>query len=433
MADLKNFNTEQALAANAILAGKNVLLTAGGGRGKSYVINALKKENWVLVAPTGVAALNIGGATVHSIFGLPYGAPEEKDWMSVNKTCKSVFSKDDVVLCLDEAGMLNAQQLDLIDTKLRIVRGNNKPFGGIQVILVGDFLQLEPILKAGFESKQYYSDYETPFAFGAKCFKGFEVHYLTKSMRQDNSRQVKILDSIRLADNHSGRALEILKKEAQPYSNTEDTLHLCCYNADSELYNTYWYNKIRDEQEVVYEAIVKGNIKDKDKPVPQTLKLKVGAKVIVKANDPSFSKAYVNGQRGTVMSLNVDSVVVQLETGGLVTVEPFTWEKVKYSRGLKGVTKTPDGTFAQIPLRLGWAVSIHSSQGITLDSAAIDIGRGCFSNGQFYVALSRLRDTTKLSFVRKPSEGDIRAHKDAVKFYEKLLEGEKIVQTETTS
>lgn len=421
------YNERQQLTVNAILEGKNILLTAKGGAGKSFVINNVKDDNFILAAPTGIAALNIGGCTLHSLFGLPFGVPEEKDWMSINKTCKSVFSKNDVVLVIDEAGMINAQTLDLIDAKLKIARMNNKPFGGIQVILVGDFLQLEPILKGGIESKEYYKEYDTPFCFGAKSFKGFEIHYLTEAMRQSDKRQVMMLDSIRMADKHCEKALDYLIKEGEDYRNSEDTLHLACYNADADMLNQYWYNKIKDEQEVVYEAQTKGNIKDKDKPVPDKLKLKVGTKVIIKANDPNLiSRSYVNGQRGTVMTLNVDSVGVRLDSGGFVTVEAFTWEKYKYSRGIKGLSKSPDGTFTQIPLRLGYSVSIHSSQGMTLEGAAIDIGRGCFSNGQLYVALSRVKDTKKLAFVRNPTKSDIKSHPDAVKFYENLLLEEKI-------
>jgi len=422
MNDIK-LNEKQQIAYDAIMEGRSVFLTGNGGTGKSLVVDKVRqtKKDVVVACPTGVSAMNVGGATAHSIFGLPLGLPEAKDWEKVGQGMKVLFSgSEDITLIIDEIGYFTAMTLDLIDSKLQLCRGSGKPFGGIQVVVVGDFLQLEPIVQ-GREKKHYFEEYDTPFAFGAKCWSHFEPMLLTKVERNGDQRQVKMLNAIREGNELAPKAFEFITKEAGQYRNQENTLHLCSYKEDSAMYNMYWYNKIKDGEERIFRGKVFGNVKEKDMPVPQELKLREGCRVIIKANDIE-NGTYVNGDRGTVAGFSDEGVMVELEDNkGLVHVTSFTWTKHKYSRGIKGIEKKPDGEYKQIPILLGYAITVHSVQGITLDGAAIDMGRnGAFACGLFYVSLSRVRDLRNISFARQPSVTDIKAHEDAVKFYKEL-------------
>lgn len=389
----------QELAIAAVNGGKNTFITGGGGRGKSYVIRQIFNDETVLLAPTGIAALNIGGVTCHSSIGLPFGYPSEIDWSKITSKAKALFGNNSPVkrIIIDEVGILLGVNLDIIDNKLKLIRNNKKPFGGLQMVVVGDFFQLEPILQRR-DAKYYYDEYETPFAFSAKSW-NFETVVLHECKRQNNKRQVAMLDAIREGTPKAWLALRTIQKESKPYKNEEDTLHLCAFKEDAYALNKYWYDKV-DNAERSYFATLKGDKRvkwEKDAPVGEVVDLKVGCKVVCTAND--IDGTYVNGSHGTVVGFGSDFVRVELDNGEIVHVGEFTWEKFSYGKGVKGLTKTPIATFTQIPLKLGYAITIHSAQGVTLDKAAIHVGRGCFSAGQLYVMLSRVTDLRNLSFV----------------------------------
>ncbi len=414
-------NEKQQVAVDAIMSGENVFLTSSAGCGKSFIIKYLTEQGYpmVLAAPTGIAALNIGGITLHSLFTLPIGLPSMEDWTKVGKKVRNLFSgKNPPALVIDECSMITALTLDIIDKKLQLAANNEKPFGGVQVITVGDFLQLEPII-GNKEKKYYHEQYRTPYCFGAKSW-NFKEIMLTQVMRQEGKRQPAMLNAIRTKDKRCAKALELLQNEAKKYDLREQKLTLCCYNQDADNINQYHYAKVEGEEFNYFGEFTGTPFKDNELLVDRDIKLKVGAKVLIKANDPDGS--YVNGDRGVVLACGVEDVTVQLDNGGLVKVKPFSWEKVDYVRGIKGLSKVPVATFTQIPIRLGYAISAHSSQGTTLDEAAIDIGRGAFSAGQTYVMLSRVRDLSKLSFVRSITLKDIIVHEDAQSYYIGLAE-----------
>lgn len=389
-------NQEQAI--DLIKQGKNVFLTGGAGRGKSWVVRQVHDNQTILVAPTGIAALNIGGVTAHSAFGLPFGYPTAKDWVSVTSKAKKLFGKSSNVkrLIIDEIGIQSAVQLDLIDAKLKLIRNSKQPFGGLQVIGVGDFFQLEPIITPR-EAKFFYEDYEVPYAFGAKCW-DFEVANLVECKRQENKRQVAMLDAIREGTDKAWAALGTIQKEAKKYDYTENTLHLCAFKDDAAYINKYWYDLVEGNERTYY-ARTDGDqrVKWNDIPVVEAIDLKVGCKVVCAANCQEGT--YVNGSHGTVIGFGPNFVRVRLDNEDEVIVNEYTWEKFAYGKGFGGITKTPIATFTQLPLKLGYAVTAHSSQGCTLDSAAIHVGRGCFSAGQLYMMLSRVTDLRNLSFV----------------------------------
>lgn len=405
-----NFSKSQQAAYDAAQKGKNIFITGSGGNGKSYLTKALTTPNTLVCAPTGIAALNVQGTTCHRAFGLPIGLPQAKDRMIIGRVQAQVLRSVDRVI-ISEVGMLRIDQLELIDTKLKLARCNNKPFGGVQMIMEGDFFQLEPIVSES-EEEIFYSKYDHPFCFGYKGW-NFETFNLSEPQRHPKIEQYNTLNKIRVGDT-SG--LTELLSEVQPYKLSPETLHLCCYNKDAAKVNSHWYT-MNTNPEHTYKATVMGKISEKDVLVPATLNLKVGCKVLLCANDPSAG--YVNGDTGTIVSLHKTTAIVKLANGIEVEVQPFTWETYSYSMKSRALQKEVVGSFRQLPITLGWAISIHKSQGMTLDSAAIHTGEGCFSHGQFYVAVSRVRDLNNLSFIRQHNvtERDMIVREEVKEFY----------------
>lgn len=404
-----------------IHSGKNLFITGGGGRGKSWVIREATKgkpKETLLVAPTGIAALNVGGITAHKAFGLPLGIPTLKDKTMLSSSIISMFKKTSPIkkVVIDEACMLRVDMLELIDRRLQKVRGNKEPFGGIQFIMVGDGFQLEPIV-SNREHKEFYSHYESPFVFTSSISWNFETIELTKNYRTIKPEQSEILDSFRKGS--AEQLPYINSKLIQDIRYHEDALHLCSYNKDATTINNHFFKKKEGEVKL-YKASYKGdNAKWKDAIVDDILELKIGLKVLICMNDPDGS--YVNGDRGTIISLREEFVEVVLESGDTVFVIPSKWEKYKYTGTGKKLSKVVETTMTQIPLKLGYAVSIHKSQGMTLDKVTLDVGKGgCFSHGQLYVALSRIRDLDNLSLLRPITKSSIIVRQEVIDFYKAL-------------
>jgi ATP-dependent exoDNAse (exonuclease V) alpha subunit len=401
-------NDGQRKAVEMIESGKNVFLTGPGGVGKSYVIQHITDNNTVKCAPTGIAAINIGGSTCHSLFQLPIGLIQKKDEVNISASFRKRWGlhHKHLRVVIDEISMLRADYLDLIDKKLKKVRKSDKPFGGVQMVVVGDFFQLPPIV-AHNEKKHFYKNYLTEFAFGAKCW-DFHTVCLNEVVRQSDREQVDILSSIREGERpfeSISRLLGITNK-----SSPKDVLHLCSFNKDASRINKRKYMSLEGDEYVFYAK--HSDSWGKEEPSPRKLRVKRGMRVLMTANHDF----YVNGDRGVVESVDEEDVVVRLDsTNAVVKVESNLWEKYSYKEGKNGLEKTVSGWYEQLSIRYGWAVSIHKSQGMTLDEVVIDVGNGCFSHGQLYVALSRCRDLSKVS-IGDIDESDIIVDENVKKY-----------------
>lgn len=414
---------KQQIAIDLILKQKkNVFLTGGGGRGKSHIIRQITDDNTLLVAPTGIAALNIGGITCHKGFGLPFGLPTPKDAVIIPKTLIQLFNqvqdKGITRIIIDEISMLRVDYFDLINTKLQSIKRNNKPFGGIQMVVVGDFLQLEPIVSKT-EHQEFYSKYTSPFCFTSVDNWNFETVILTKNYRTTNPEQTEILDQIRYGNTEY---LEAINNSPLLTTLDPEYLYLCAYNKDSDRINKEFYNKHKGKVKS-YKATYKGlKTKWKDAIVEDKISLKTGLKVLICAND--IDNTYVNGDRGKVVSLGTNYIEVELDRNQeTVLVEYTRWDKYKYEGTGSTLTKKVDTSMSQLPIKLGYSISTHKSQGMTLDNVCLDIGEyGCFSHGQLYVALSRIRDLNNLRLLRKIPDSSLIVRQEVLEYYKQLEE-----------
>jgi len=386
----------QQVAIERINNGENLFLTGSSGRGKSYVIDCITDSRTIKCAPTGTAALNIEGITAHSLFGLPITLPTKEDHYTTSKKMRKLIEDGGVNrIVIDEVGCLRADMLDVIDKKLKTLKRSKLPFGGIQMVLTGDFYQIEPIVHFT-EEDIYYDRYDSAFCFTSDSW-DFPTIELIKSYRNIEKTQISVLESIRTKDKWHKKAVDWVNKNAKPYDDNEDKLHLCCYNRDANALNSIQYRVIK-EKEFVYHSSIEGEY-NLDKPVKESLRLKEGCRVLIKSNDSNGE--YVNGDRGVVVALSPDFIRVRLDRGAReVIVTKSRWDQTSYKVTAKGLENTLVGTYIQYPISLGYATSIHSAQGSTLDDVALDTGEnGCFAHGQFFVGISRIRDLRNMSLV----------------------------------
>lgn len=400
-------------AIKRIRDGENIFLTGGGGCGKSWVVKQVTTPRTILVAPSGIAALNIGGATCHKTFMLPTSVVCEEDYR-VNHKFRQMFGTGSPVdrIIVDEISMVRADYLDLIDFKLRAVRNRDKPFGGIQVVVVGDFYQLPPVLTQSDKGQYLSEGFSSRFCFTADSW-SFTTVELTTVFRQSNDKHVRMLNDVRAGGDNYKKGLRAILKGARPYEEAQDDLHLCCFNKDASQINQLHYMKVEGKERVYYGS-TQGNWRT-ETPVDKQLRLKVGTRVVICSNARDGS--YRNGEQGVVKDMTNNCVIVETSSG-THAVEESTWEQIKYGTSAGRVKKQVEASFTQIPLKLGWAITIHKSQGMTLDSAAVHTGsNGCFEHGQLYVALSRVKDLNQLSFATRLRYTDAVVAQEVKDFY----------------
>lgn len=408
-----SLNTGQLKAANVVENGGNLFLTGSGGCGKTFLANQLKTKNSITACPTGAAALVAGGSTNHRVFGAPIGVIKPDSYKKVKKDVIEVLQKTDRVF-LDEVSMNRIDMFEHIDNCLQLANESKLPFGGKQVVAVGDFFQLGAFVSPNERSfyKQLYGD--KMMAFESKSW-NFETVELTQPMRNVNTEQLEVLQSIRVGENIAP-SLRKLSELSQKYHSDLDWTHLCSYNKDADSRNALKYTLL-NTKERVYPGITKGLLKEiqKEVRVPIELKLKLDMRVMILANDPSGN--YVNGSTGKVEQMEDDCIIVKLDTGDHVVVDRFKFEVVKYKAGARGITRAVVASMEQFPIALGYACSIHKAQGATLDKAVINLGKSTFADAIFYVAISRVTDFSNLAFVRPPMYNDVRVNKKVISFY----------------
>ena len=381
--------------------GRSVFLTGKAGTGKTtflldVVSNSSKRV--VVVAPTGIAAINAGGVTIHSFFQLPLhpfipGAKIESKF-AFSKEKRSIIRTIDI-LVIDEISMVRSDLLDAVDSVLRRFRDRNKPFGGVQLLMIGDLQQLTPVV-TDEEAELLSRYYATPYFFGSRALS--MVDYVTIELkqifRQQDEAFVSILNSVR-SGRPSADVIDALNRRYIPdFSPCQDDgyIRLATHNSTANNYNEQQLNLLEGELHS-FDATVEGVFPEYSYPTEVRLELKIGAQVMFIKNDPSSEKRYYNGKIGYVEEFAEDVILVKCPgEDELVAVEQLEWENSRYviNEQTQEMETEVQGVFRQYPLKLAWAITIHKSQGLTFDKAIIDAAAS-FVSGQVYVALSRCR------------------------------------------
>jgi len=401
------------------------LVTGKAGTGKSTLIQHIHESfdgNCVVLAPTGVAAMNVGGATIHSFFRLPPRMLTDEDVKEAR--FKKPYKNVDLLI-VDEISMVRADVLDAMDLFLRINGPHRKlPFGGVQLLMVGDLHQLPPVVKSREEAERFTNEYHSPFFFDSRVFGTAKVSAveLTHIFRQKDSNFVDILNDVR----HGAPAehyLHELNRRVTPRVDSDRETVLTTTNAIADRTNRRHLAALPGDRRT-YSGTAEGSFAaTSDRlPSPLDLMLKPDARVMFTKNDPDGR--WVNGTLGMVMELNDRSVEVKLdETGDDVEVEKATWETYRYEYDEDAEANVPvvSGMYRQFPLMPAWAITIHKSQGKTLSAARVDLGR-TFAAGQVYVALSRCRKLEDLTLSRPITENDVFSDPRVTSFYDSLFE-----------
>lgn len=436
---------------------RHVFLTGRAGTGKTTFLKKVfhsTHKKCVIAAPTGVAAINAGGVTLHSLLQLPFGCfvPAEilSDIQEIAikistpatilkemrfSRIKLSLLRELELLIIDEVSMLRADLLDAIDTILRFVRRNQEPFGGLQIFFVGDLLQLPPVVK----DQEWWiisKWYKSPYFFEAKVLKENPPVYieLKKIFRQSDQAFIEILNNFRY-NRPSQRDLDMLNKTCQKFDevkNCKDYIFITTHNRIVDERNNSELKKLESPTSY-FEAEVEGDFPEYLFPVEFELQLKVGARVMFIKNDYSGKQLYFNGKLATVIYLERGLIEVEFDDNTEnVLVEKYTWENKSYSLNetTGEIIENVEGTFSQYPIRLAWAVTVHKSQGLTFEKAILDLS-GAFAPGQIYVALSRLRSveglvlSSPLNFNKLRTDQVILDYTERKKYKVSLLENLK--------
>lgn len=375
----------------------SLFITGRAGTGKSTLLSYFKKhtdKNIVVLAPTGVAAVNIGGATIHSFFGFKPDITVEKAWALGGKTKKSDLYKNLDCIVIDEISMVRADLLDCMDAFLRRVVGTARAFGGKRVVFFGDLYQLPPVVTSD-EVEIYRSRYDTAFFFSADVMSRISLVFieLTHIYRQNESEFIEILNAIRenkITDSHLSLLNSRVNEEYAPPPE-EYMIYLTGTNRAADSYNTYQLHSLSGRLHT-FTALTTGSFDRRTEPAPRELSLKIGAQVMMTCNDRE--KRFINGSVGRVEDIgienNVPVISIRLHNKKIVDVSPNSWEmfKFNYSPTTRRITTEVAGTYTQLPLMLAWGITIHKAQGKTFERVAIDLPHS-FAHGQTYVALSR--------------------------------------------
>lgn len=425
---------------------RSIFLTGKAGTGKTTFLNqfvAKTRKKFIVVAPTGIAAINAGGVTIHSMFGLPLRTflptTERINTDYANNIADLMhhfrYRKDKLkllreieIIIIDEVSMLRADVLDMMDFSLRHVRRNQQKFGGVQMLFIGDLYQLPPVVRDEHILKQYYN---SPFFFDSYALKELPLITLelTTVYRQKDEKFLEILNDIR--DGEVGDIdFELLNSRYQPDFEPKDEayVYLTSHNRMADEINQKKLAALPGKSHL-YKAEIVGDFNENQYPNEEVLELKVGAQIMFLRNDATGEKRYFNGKIAEVIGLSEKEISVIIEgEDEIYKLKKETWDQKKYSLAAdKSVQEEVLGSFIQYPIRLAWAVTIHKSQGLTFDRLIIDAGKS-FASGQVYVALSRCRTLEGIVLKSKITPEVIYSDKRVSKFQDETHANEKIDQ-----
>lgn len=414
--------------------GENIFLTGKAGTGKTTFLHQIRKNSMkrsIVVAPTGVAAINAGGVTIHSFFQLPFGpilpentqtqqtVDDKKRFLKLNKEKINIIKSLDLLI-VDEVSMVRADLLDGIDRVLRRYRQRDKPFGGIQLLLIGDLQQLPPVVRE--EERALLSQhYHSFFFFGSHALAQarFISIELKKIYRQSDENFIRLLNKVRdnQLDHQSLQALNARYRHNVTESEKDGYITLTTHNHQARRINQARLEGLNNVKRH-FTAHIDGEFPEMAWPTEQKLTLKTGAQVMFVKNDPSPEKLFYNGKIGKVVGVDDENIYVKCpDDHEEIAVKPLTWENTKYKLDpqSKEIKENVVGTFTQFPLKLAWAITIHKSQGLTFEKAIID-ANAAFAHGQVYVALSRCKNMDGLILSSKIIPQALRNDDDILDF-----------------
>ena len=399
----------------------NLLILGPAGTGKSTFVNFLKsasKKRIVCACPTAVSALNVGGQTIHSLFQIQPRDFIIPELLKLKAKPRNILTATDVLI-IDEISMVAPDLLDAIDILARYARRNNEPFGGIQVVAIGDLFQLPPVITR--DAKQYYCNeygHSNSYFFDSHVYNraNFIKYNFDFVYRQSDTELLENLNHLRQNQTDAIQffnSCRILDEDKR-----KNAVVITPFRVVAERINATRLNQLSDTP-VVYNGTLSGNFSERDVPAPLELTLKVGALVVFVKN----SDKWHNGAMGIVRTLSAREIVVQLLSGSreLVSVKPEKWQKIEYSRDENDrLIENEVGSYKQFPLNLGYAMTIHKAQGKTLDAVVVDVSRGCFAHGQVYVALSRTRKSSDMHIEAPLNSQDVIFDKRVLDFINDL-------------
>ena len=375
----------------------NLLILGPAGTGKSTFVNYLKsasKKRIICACPTAVSALNVGGQTIHSLFQIQPRDFIMPELLKLKAKPRNILNATDVLI-IDEISMVAPDLLDAIDILARSARHNNAPFGGIQVVAIGDLFQLPAVITR--DAMEYYRaayEHDNAYFFDSNVYRraDFLRYSFDLIYRQSD---VALLENLRRLRDNDLTALEFFNNcKIDDAARRENAVIITPFRAVAERINASRLAQI-NAPEITYTGELNGNFSERDVPAPMNLTLKVGALVVFVKNGDKWH----NGSMGIVRNMSAREITVELlnHTHDVVSVRPETWQKIEYSRDENDrIQENEVGSFKQFPLNLGYAMTIHKAQGKTLDAVIVDISRGAFAHGQTYVALSRTRSASDM-------------------------------------